>query len=460
MSHEHAPAVLTPTPVAPVTVAGVPAHEAFELPDTNYRSVLRAGLAILVLGFGGFLAWASLAPLDEGIPAPGTVVVDSKRKRIDHLNGGIVEQLRVREGQQVKAGDELLVLNEVQGKSALNATKTQWFTAMATLARLEAERMGAAAITWPKPLLAERENPELAGLVAAQQGLFRSRRSAVEGELRIIRESVRGLEQQLASLDQLKAGRQTQIALFSEQLDSYRHLRKDGFVSRNHLLELERQLAEVQSKQSEDLSNIASINARLAEFRMRGAQREIEYRREVESQLADVQREYAGLTERLTAQRDTVDRLVLRSPVDGTVVDLAVHTVGGVVKPGDRLMDIVPHGDELVIEAQVAPQYVDRLAPGLPADVHFDAYASRAERPVVSGRVDVVSADSLVDSRTGNPYYTMRVQVSAEEARKLGDMKLQPGMVSTVMVKTGERTLMAYLMRPLLRRFSTALIEP
>jgi len=434
--------------------------ERMEMPDTGYQGVLRLGLAVLVLGFGGFLAWASLAPLDEGIPAAGTVVVESSRKRIDHLNGGLVEQILVREGEVVKAGQELVVLNETQSKSALNATQSQWLTALATQARLQAERTGAAAIAWPSELVAQRGSADTAALMMAQEGLFRSRRSALEGELRILQESVRGLEQQLASLDQLKTGRQTQVALFSEQLESFRNLRKEGFVSRNHLLELERQLAEVQSKQSEDLSNIAGINARLAEFRMRGAQREVEYRREVEAQLADLQREIAGLTERLSAQRDTFERLVLRAPVDGTVVDLAVHTIGGVVKPGDRVMDIVPQGDPLVIEARVSPQYVDRLAAGLMADIHFDAYASASERPVVSGRVITVSADALVDARTGAPYYAMRVQVPASEAMKLGDLKLQPGMVSTVMVKTGERTLMAYLLRPLMRRFNSALAEP
>jgi epimerase transport system membrane fusion protein len=172
-----------------------------------------------------------------------------------------------------------------------------------------------------------------------------------------------------------------------------------------------------------------------------------------------VEREFATLNERLAAQRDTFERLVLRAPVNGTVVDLAVHTVGGVVQPGARIMDIVPDADELLIEARVSPQYIDRLAPGLPADVHFDAYGSRADRPVVNGQVAVVSADALTDPRTGAPYYVMRVRVGADEARKLGSLQLQPGMVSTVMVKTGERTLMTYLIRPLLRRFSTALAE-
>jgi len=430
------------------------------LPDADYASVLRRGLWLLALGFGGFIVWAGLAPLDEGIPAPGVVVVESSRKRIDHFSGGIVEQIKVREGQQVQAGDELLVLNEAQMKSALNATRTQWLTAMAALARLRAERGGAPSVTFPEELrLAAERDAEAASLMRAQEGLFRSRRGALAGELRIIGESVRGLETQLTNLAQLKAGRETQIMLFNEQLASFRNLRVEGFVSRNQLLELERQRAEVQSKQSEDLSNIAGVNARLAEFRMRGSQREMEYRREVEAEINEVQKEFSTLGERMTAQRDTFDRLVLRAPVAGRVVDLAMHTVGGVVKPGDRLMDIVPAEDSLIVEARVATEHIDRLHPGLPASVHFDAYANRAERPVIGGEVAVVSADALTDPRSGVAYYTLRVSVPPHEISKLGNVRLQPGMQTTVMVKTGERTLLVYLTRPLLRRFATALTE-
>ena len=429
-------------------------------PDADYGRVLWRGLLFMLLGFGGFMAWALLAPLDEGIPAEGTVAVETSRKRVDHLNGGLVEQIMVREGQTVREGDELLVLNATQSKSALNATQGQRFTAMAMLDRLRAERDGAATLGFSPELTAAAANDaEAASVMRAQQDLFASRRVALGGELRIIRESVLGLEQQLASLSQLKIEREKQIALLNEQLSSFRELRTAGFVSRNQLLELERQMAEVTSRQSEDLSNIAGVNARLAEFRMRGSQRQIEYRREVEAQLAEVQRDLSTLGERLAGQRDTFERLVLRAPVSGTVVDMAFHTLGGVVRPGERIMDIVPENDALVVEARVAPQYIDSLHAGLPADLHFDAYASRAQRPVIRGELTVISADALKDERTGLSYYTLRVTVPADEARRLGDLRLQPGMQTTVMVKTGERTLMTYLTNPLVRRFQTGLGE-
>ena len=440
-----------------------PAGEVFDLeqvPDSDYGTMVRLGLLVLAVGFGGFLLWAIFAPLDEGVPAQGVVSVESKRKHLDHLTGGIIDRIVVREGEHVREGQELIVLNEVQAKAALDAYQSQWRIAAANEARLNAERLGLKTISFPKELTdAATAEPSVASMLRAQTELFRSRRTALEGELTIIRESVRGLELQLKSLERLQEGRDKQVQLFEEQLVSFRTLNKEGFVSRNALLDMERQLAEVQSKQSESLSNMASVNARLAEFRMRDAQRNFEYRREVESQLADVQRDLPTAAERVRAQRDTYSRLVVRTPVSGTVVDLAFYTVGGIIKAGDRILDIVPDGDELIVEAQVSPQYIDRVYPGLPADVHFDAYMGRVDRPMVTGKVKVVSADALTDQRTNNTYYAIRVAVPPSELRKLGKLQIQPGMQGTVMVKTGERSLLVYLARPLFRRFTTALGE-
>jgi protease secretion system membrane fusion protein len=419
-------------------------------PNADYRSAVRAGVGILVVGFGGFLAWAALAPLDEAVPAPGVVAVESKRKRVEHLAGGQIREILVREGQLVRAGQELVVLDEAQSKAGLNAALSQWRVAAATELRLKAERDGLKTVAFPKELASEGR---------AQTEVFRARRAALEGELHILREAVRGLEGQLKSLEELESGRAKQVKLFQEQLGSFRNLREQGFVSRNQILELERQLAEVQSRESETLAGIAGVNAKLTELRMRAAQREVEYRREVESQLAEVQKELGTLGERVAAQKDVNSRLVIRAPVAGVVVDLAFHTVGGVVRPGDRILDLVPADDDLIVEARVAPQYIDRVRAGLTADVHFDAYLARAEQPVVRGAVTLVSADALADPRSGVAHYSVRVTVPRAELERLGRLQLVPGMQATVMVKTGERTLLAYLGRPLLRRFAAALTE-
>ncbi len=427
--------------------------------NADYRSAVRLGVWVLAAGVCGFLGWAAFAPLDEGVSVPGVVSVESQRKRIDHLTGGIIDKILVREGERVREGQDLIVLDEAQARAALNSALGQWRVAAATEARLRAERDGLKVIAFPPELAGTARDAEVAEVMRAQSELFRSRRAALEGELQIIAESVRGLEQRLRSLERLQAGRGKQVQLFQDQLASFRNLNAQGFVSRNQLLELERQLAEVQSRESETLASMADANARLADFRMRGAQRRIEYRRDVEAQLAEAQKELATLGERVAAQRDTYARLVLRAPVSGTVVDIAFHTIGGVIKPGDRILDIVPHGEELIIEARLPPQYIDRVHAGLPADIHFDAYMNRAERPVIGGRVEVISADALTDPRSGQPYYSMRVRVPRAGLEKLGGIQLQPGMQATVMVKTGERSLLVYLARPLTRRFTGALGE-
>ena len=427
--------------------------------DTDYRRPIRHGAALLVVGFGGFLAWAALAPLDEAVPAAAVVSVEGKRKRVDHLTGGLVEKILVREGDRVREGEELVLLNDVQSQAALNAALSQWRAAKAAEARLAAERDGLALVEFPRELLEARDNPEAAAAMRAEERVFASRRAALAGELRIVAESVRGLEAQLQALEQLRAGRERQGALLREQLASFEKLNAQGFVSRNHLLDQERQLAELRAKHSEDLASLAGVRARLAEFRLRASQRQAEYRREVESQLAEVRKEAELLGEKLAAQRDTHARLAIRAPVAGIVVDLAAHTVGGVVKAGDRLMEIVPSADEIIVEARIAPHYIDRVRPGLPVSLHLDAYMHRADRPILRGTVSVVSADALADPRTGESYYAARIAVPAAERARLGGIEVQPGMQVSAMVNTGERSLLAYLVRPLLRRFGSALAE-
>ena len=420
---------------------------------------IKIGMRIVLIAVVGFFVWACTVPLDEGIPAPGVLSVESKRKQVAHLAGGIVGRIHVREGQHVRAGDELISLDETQAGAALNAAERQWWAALATEARLQAESAGQSTIQYPSELENHRTDPAIASIIATQNDVFRTRRSAVNGEIGIIRESQRGLEAQLHSLDTLKASRARQVTLFGEQVESVRSLREQGFVSRNQALDIERQMAELQSRQSEDLANISAINARLAELRMREVQFLINQKREVEAELADTRKDKGSLAEQVAALRDIRNRLAIRAPVSGTVVDLAVTTVGGVVKPGERVMDIVPDDESFIVEARLDPRYVDRVHAGLPADLHFDAYLNLAMGPIVTGQVSVVSADAIRDERTGALFYAMRVSIPASHRARLGHIKLQSGMLCSVMIKTGERTFLAYLTRPLLRRFSGALSE-
>lgn len=414
---------------------------------------IRIGVAIVVLAVGGFFLWAGFVPLDAGIPAHGRLVVESQRKRVEHLTGGIVGEILVKEGQRVRRGEELVLLDQTQTRAALRAAEQQWWTSLAVEARLVAELSGAATPHFPDEIESRRNDPLVRTIVAAQQEAFRTRRAAFDGETEILRSSRRGLEVQLRGLDALKRGRERQVKLLDEQVTAATALRDQGYVSRNQALEIERQLAEIQSRQGEDLASISATQTRLAELRLRESQHWVDTRRDLEASLVETRRDSALLAEKVAAIRDTYARLSIRAPVAGTVVDLAVTTVGGVVQAGDRIMEIVPDGDQLIVEARLDPRYVDRVRAGLSADLHFDAYMNLAMRPLATGQVKTVSADAMMDDRTGTPYYVLRVAIPPTERRRLGDVKLQPGMLCSVMVKTGEQTLLAYLTRPIVRRF-------
>lgn len=421
---------------------------------------IRTGWRVILFGFGSFLAWGSLAPLDQGIPAAGVIASESSRKQVSHVTGGIIEQIAVKEGQLVNKGDLLVRLDEAQSLANLKAAQSQWWTALAVESRLQAEIQRRPSLAVPEALREQANLPEIAAILKTQKNVLQARRAASAGEMRLIRESKRGLENQLRSLQNLKTSRERQVALFDEQMASARSLQAQGYLSRNQALDVERQLSEVHSRQSEDLSNINAIQARLAELELRESQYLIDQRREIEAELAEVRRDLTALAERVAAFSDTHERLAIRAPVSGTIVNLAVATVGGVLKSGDRVLDIVPDGDELIVEAKVDPRYIDRIYAGLQADLRFDAYLDAFQRPIVAGDVEVVSADAISDEKTGVTYYKVRVTIPPTERELLSSLKLQPGMPCTVMIKTGEHSLLTYLVQPLMRRFVGALAEP
>jgi len=420
---------------------------------------IRQGWRIVFIGVIGFLLWATFMPLDEGIPAQGVLASESSRKQVAHHAGGIIKQIAVKEGQTVIKGQTLLTLDETQSISALKAAESQWWTALVTEARLQAEANHQDALSVPDVLKPESENPDLRAILATQRDVLRTRKSAAFGEIRLIRESQRGIETQLNSLQMLKSSRERQVDLFSDQMTSAKVLHAQGYVSKNQMLDIERQLTEVQSRQSEDLANINGIQARLAELKMRESQYYINQRREIEAELAEVRRELGALGERVAMLRDVNQRQVIRAPVAGTVVAMAVTTVGGVIKPGDRVMDIVPDGDDLIVEARVEPRYIDRIRVGLPADLRFDIFANSVRQPMVTGDIEVISADTMHDERTGSAFYKIRVAIPHTERSRLTSLKMQPGMPCTVMIKTGERSLLAYLAQPMMRRLAGAMAE-
>lgn len=429
---------------------------------TDARPVVRFGMLTLLIGFGGFLIWSALAPLDEGVPGTGIVSVDSKRKTIQHLKGGIVDKLEVREGDKVKAGDVLLRLNDTDVKSQLDIVRGRYFTFKATEARLLAERAGIKAIDFGADLLeAGKRDPRAEEAMRAQTQLFNARRQALVSELGTMDESIIGMQEQISGLQSIESGKQTQISLLEKELKSMRELADEGFVPRNKLLELERVLADLSGTRGSDLAQIARAKAAISEIKLRKLQRIGDFRKELEKEMAEAQREVGSQLDQLNALSEEVARTVVKAPTDGYVVALEAHTVGGVIRSGERIMDIVPEGDRLIVEAQLPVNLIDKVHVGQLANMHLQIVLAGGAQPSIEGKLIQVSADRLTDPRSGMPYYSARIEITPKGEATLVKNKIIPqaGMQADVVVVTGERTVLQYLMRPLISRLNQGMKE-
>ena len=430
--------------------------------NTDEKPIVRFGMLTLIIGFGGFLLWSAIAPLDEGVPGTGIISVDTKRKTIQHLRGGLVESIAVREGDRVKTGDVLLRLNDTDIKALLDITRGQYAVVKATEARLLAERDGKATVTFSPALLeAAKTDRRTAEAISAQGQLFAARKSALSSELGTVDESIVGLNQQIIGLQSIEAGKKKQIDLILKEANSYRSLVEEGFVPRNKLYELERVLADLSGTRGGDLAQIARAQASINEMKLRKLQRIQDFRKEVETQMSDVQKEVGNQSDRLTALTEEFERSVIKAPTDGTVVGMEAHTVGGVIRPGDRIMDIVPEGDVLIVEAQLPVNLIDKVRVGQLANMHLQIVLSGGAQPAIEGRVAQISADRLTEPRTGNPYYSARIQITENGEAELLRHKIQaqPGMQVDVVIVTGARTVLQYLLKPLMSRVNAGMKE-
>jgi len=425
---------------------------------SNPGRPIRWGVWLLVLGFTGFIVWALVAPIDEGVPAPGTVVVDTKRQTVQHLTGGIVREILVREAQRVKAGDVVMRLDDNVAKANYQSTRQQYFALRAQESRLEAERKGAAQILFHPDLLATQQDPMAVEHMNLQRQLFLSRRTALQGQQSILTQTLNAAKETLRGLQAQLEGKQAQLKLVREQLKDTREMAKEGYLPRNKWYDEERLAADLAASVGDLTANIAKTRNSLAELELRIVQLKREFARDVETQLADTTRDAQVAGERWRAAREELARTEIRSPADGFVVGLTMHTVGGVVTPGARIMDVVPQGVLLTLEARVDPNLIDRIQADQPADIRIQAFADNPNL-VLEGRVLSVSADLVTDQPNIPPYYLARVGVTPTGMKDLGRRQLQPGMPAEVVIKTGERTFVQYLLKPLIRRLTTSFRE-
>lgn len=426
--------------------------------SSDEKPVVRMGFLLLMIGFGGFMLWAIFAPLDEGVPAPATVAIDTQRKSVQHQAGGVIGQMLVREAQSVQVGDVLIRLDDALSRANFEALRKQYLALRSQESRLIAEQRNAASIEFHPDILKEKGDAVVDSFIAIENRLFETRRAALKSEIGMLKESAGAQEEELRANQAQLDGKVAQYKLVMEQLKGTRDLALEGYLPRNKLLEEERLAADLSAMMSNLQASSAKIRRNITEFKLKIVQHQLDFQREVETKQADVKRELEPVLEKLHAATIELDRQIIRAPVSGLVVGLAMQTVGGVIPAGAKIMDIVPEDERLVLEAQIPTHIIDRIHAGMPADIRFQGFSDMPHL-VIEGKLVSISADRLADPVSHTPYFLGRVEVTPEGMVQLGNHHIQPGMGADVVIKTGERTFLTYLLKPLLRRVSTALIE-
>ena len=426
---------------------------------TDTRRPISIGLTILGVGLAAFLLWAFFAPLDEGVPAAGTVAVESKRKVVQHLTGGIVKKILVKESQEVEAGEPLVLLDDTTSKATFDALREQYYALQAQTDRLHAEAIKADKITFSQALLDAADDPVANQNMVSQRQLFLTRRAALLGELAILEASARTAEEQIRGVEAQARGKKEQLKFVREQLEGSRELAKEGYLPRNRWFEDERLAADLQASTTELQSQVVRATSMAFEAKQRLAQRQRDFQKEVETQYSDYRREAMVAAEKFRAAREDYARTVIKAPVDGYVNGMGAFTEGSVITPAARLMDIVPKDEALILEVKIDPNIIDRVHVGLPVDINMHTFANDPGL-VLEGVIESVSPDLIFENNPNiPPHYLGRVRVTSEGLKKLGSRVLQPGMPAQVMIKTGERTLVQYLLKPLVMRVAASMKE-
>jgi HlyD family type I secretion membrane fusion protein len=421
------------------------------------RSIV-GGVAAVVVFLGGFGWWAATAPLDSAAIAEGAVIVEGKRKTVQHLEGGIVTEIRVVEGARVAAGDVLVKLDDTQARSKLDALRVQSDELAARVDRLIVERDGAAAISFSADLLAREDEPQIAVLLSGQRRIFATRSESLHGQIDILEQRKVQIDAQIAGLRAQVASVDMQLRLIDEQIAAVDDLVRKGLERKPRLLELQGRAAALTGTRGEYMASIARAQQARGETQLQIFDLRNRRAEDVAKELRDVQGQLDALREQLRGAEDVLQRTTVVAPTDGVVMDLRVHTTGGVVGSGQPILDIVPANDNPLIEAKLRPLDIDAVRPGLPAKVRLSALKQR-NAPELSGRVVHVAADSLTDQRTGQSYYVAHVTIPRDELARVGLEELYPGMQSEVFIVTGARTAFAYLVAPIRESFARAFRE-
>jgi HlyD family type I secretion membrane fusion protein len=423
--------------------------------DRSRRRMVALGSVVLLLGFGGLGAWATFAPLRSAALSPGVVKVAGERKTVQHLEGGIVKEILVKEGQEVQAGQVLVRLDDIHARARSTMLQNNHDALSAEHARLEAERDDRVAVVFPPALTERRSDPRVARLLDGEAQLFASRRAALQGQISVLRQRKQQNEEKITGRQtQLEATR-TKLAFVAEEIVGAESLLADGMYTKTRYFALKRAEADLHGDTGRLRADIAETMALNGETELRIMDMRNQFQKDASDKLQGVRASLVEVTERLNAAADSLLRTGLVAPQAGTVIGLQVHTVGGVVRPGATLLDIVPKDDRMIVEAHVRPEEIDLVHKGLPAEVRFTAFNSRTT-PVFAGRVSRVSADRFTDPSRGQAYYVAQVEI---DPKQVANLTLQPGMPAEVYIVTGERTALDYLTRPIREQVQRGMLE-
>jgi epimerase transport system membrane fusion protein len=431
------------------------AKEEVPRPDESARGPIILGLGVLAVFFLGFGGWAAVAPLNGAVVAPAVVKVEGNRKTIQHLDGGIVRQVLVKEGAEVEAGQVLLTLEDTQAKAALEVLRQEYDVLLGEEARLLAERDGGAAISFPDELLARKDDPAVAKILATEVKQLDIRRTSLSGQVSVLKQRIEELREMARGAEAQRTAVNQELAIIAAELKDQHYLLEKGLTQRPKVLEIERAEANLRGQLGDVTGAIARSRQMIGEMELQIIQARNDRMTDVAKDLREIQAKVADLVPRVQAAQDVLDRTRIRSPYAGYVVDLSVFSVGAVIQRGEKVMDIVPTRNDLVAEASVNVDDIHDVHPGMRAEVHLTAYKQRVI-PIIHGDVIEVSADRLTDKRTGAPYYTALVKVDETELAASKDVKLYPGMAATVMIATKERTALDYLIGPVVASFDQA----
>jgi membrane fusion protein, type I secretion system len=422
--------------------------------ENELRMGLRVLLAVALIAGG----WAVLMPLAGAVVVPGNLVVQSNVKTIQHPTGGVVAEIAVRNGQHVGNGDLLLRLDATQAQASLQMVSKQLDEIRARIARLIAERDGLAQLETPAELTARSSEANIKTLLLSEETLFKARASARRSQIDLLQSKVSQLGEEIAGLDAQVASKTKQLELITGELSGVQELYDKRLVPLTRLTALQRESARIEGERGQLVSAIAETKSKIGEARLQIVRIDQDFRTDVVKELGENRGKEAELVERAVAARDLLDRIEVRAPTSGVINQLAAHTVGGVVRAGDQIMEVVPDSDDLQIEARLQPNDIDQVRTGQKAFVRFSAFNQRVT-PQLTGAVTYVSADISHDPQTNAPYFTVRVALSEEERRRMAGLQLVPGMPAEVFMQTGSRTMMNYLLKPLTDQMRRAFVE-